>query len=828
MTDSIRQAVTRALDAAGFAHQSRGPLVRVQIPPLHRRRFQGRDAIQLSFNPEIWIPDPGVELVVPGCAFLEALEAVLRADGAGTSVWIGGELAGGLKKEEEWKKRFTVSNATLGDVGGRFGRRTLLRFVYEVRLPGPPPRTEILPIIWDATKKRVLKPRAASELLARPWYGEAEVRGLVRDPIAPLSLKAHRQARTYCDQELARRLSPLLAKSNARLRARIAEEVANLASDLGARLERADSQHEKDEIREEHERRVALVNSKLGEAYRARLSAETLLVELEHTPEFHYIHGRTQEAVAVTPAMRAGRFLDAQCLQCNEPQSRYLLAPREAGSAPLVCESCGQTCVGKGCDSVLIRSAPTFCNLCRTDRWCTDHLKSCAHCNETICPTHRGRTSCCRRTMCHAHSGTTEDGSERLCPDHGRVCSVDGYWHRTLQGVTCPVTDRWLAKKNAVLVPGDDRPLHPDAVVTCPTSGRRVARDRAVACAHDGRLHHRDEMRRCARSGRLLCPQHRIVTTFPPTETIDSRDARTCQATGGRLHKDDQATCSASAKKVHKSLLITCPVTKKKLLSTAAVSLAGDGRKLHPTAVKVCAATKRPVALDRAVKSTLRPGNWLRRDEAAKCQITGAVGPKRELIVLRCCKRRALLATDVPEQHSHFLPIPDSDGWVCTDHFGRCTSGGHLAKRRTLRTSATSGAPVCPAHRAECVCHGTVHEQDLMWSTPYRDATFCTKQLRMTCERCHLETPRREGGRCEWCDAAAPIGPADLEIRATYQTAVKPYLPWYSVSPTVLVSGTRRCRVFLVDGFFQGYRWFRVQETRTWELNALTAEWEEL
>lgn len=828
MTDALRSTVIRALDAAGFSHRTRGPFLEVDVPARFRPQFQRRSRLELSFNATAWDPTHEVELIVPGCAFLDNLEDVLRQLGASRGVWVGGDLSANEALGSVWVERFKIYGGKLQNTESAFRADQYLRFVYEVRLPGPPPRTELIPVVWHARTGKALEPQEAGRLLDLQWYAAEELRGVVNARLPPVSEQDRQRARSTCDKTLQHRLGPVLSSTQKVLSERLSEERRHLEEDKRARLSEAKSKEEQDQITAEHDRRIDLIQKQEDEAYRAKVGLVTRLVRLEQAPIFVYQHSRTKETVRVRPILRGRRLIDAQCAHCDVPRTKYLLAPGLDATPPLLCTTCGVNCASSTCSGVLLRKSNPVCQHCEVAKYCDLHHLPCAACNNRTCPDHLVRAHCCGRHLCPSHCGRSADGSTVYCATHGRQCTIDKRWYARSDGISCPITGLWMARQNASRAPGDARLLHPSALVTCASSGMQVARDRAEKCDADGRWHAPSELAFSARDRKKLCPEHRILTQLPPGVLIDRRQATRCQESKKICHRDEVMTCSSTGLRVHQSLLVTCDVTGKRLLSRAATAVPGDPRVLHPSAATKCGVSGRLVASDRAVPDAIVNGRLLHPEETARCELTGRIGAKRHQIRLACCRRRAILEPDQPSSMEHLLRSPSGPGWVCTEHYGRCSKGGHVVPNGDLERCATTLEPLCPQHRVYCDCHHHAQDPDYLWRTPYLQDKFCRAHERMVCDHCGWTTPSHPHHVCQWCVDSVPLSSAPDQVRQVFHRIVRPRLPWYVLSPTVVASGTARAWLFEVTTLLNGRRMFLIRGKRLFERSLPAGSWREV
>ncbi len=802
----LRNVVTQALRALGFPwRELHGALV-VDVPPPYRRFFRRgkeRTRLELVFDLELWAGDRSVELVVPGSAVLDGLATCLRMRGATRAIQVGGDLAGDGALLDRWRRDFSVDNGALREVHDRFVQRLALRYVYEVRLPGPPPVTELIPVIWDLEERSVMSPQRVAALRRSPWYGETEVRGVLRASIRLPSTGESQQARRACDQELQRRVARQLSASLAQLTRDADQERQDIYADLQLRLAEAEHDADRRVFEEEASRRVERLDRLVEGGLEATLSTEALLVRFAHRFELDYAHARSGEAARIRPRVRAGHLLDAQCQWCDEPRHAYLLAEPSQGA--LACTVCAIACRDATCDALIRRSPPpeerspdARCLLCEAPAWCRRHQEVCAHCGTPACPDHRRAAACCGRAICADHLFAEPLEGRSICADHGRVCSADGRTWWEADGVTCPVTGEWFAAINGRGVPEDGRLLHPRAYVTCPTSGVELARDKAIACAGDGRLHHPGQMLACDKTGAVICPEHRARTTLPPAIWIDAGRLRTSAETGLTFDVTAAEACTVSGQIYHRSELLRCPIARELFHpSAAAPPRPDDPRRLHPSAVVSCAQSGRPIAIDRAVEDGFRPGVRLHPASVGTCQLSGRRTASGCLVELTCCGRLAARGTPEAAHERRLIALAD-DRWACDDHYGRCVVGDHPLPLDELSAGAPSGRLLCVDHQVRCDCHGDIWEPQATWASPYDHARrYCPRTPQSLCSRCGLTFRSGDAaGECEWCQAPIDLRYDASPLWLSYAQNIRPLLPWYQIRLRVIASGTASAACF--------------------------------
>ncbi len=847
----LQGVVTDTLTSLGFpwTWASRS-LIEARVPPEFRHHF-GRGRLRLTFDASVWEYDRGVELVVPGCVLLENLESCLRDCGAARSIVFGGCVSPGPEMREEWRQQIRVLNAEL--VGEkdllRWGRT--LRLLFEARLPGPPPTTELLPVFYDLAQRSILRSEVASVFMARDrhWYQLEEVRALVREPVEWPSPGTMKPVIDAASGEVRKRVKVLLHADGADRGREVEQEKHRLRAEFEQRLWEAESDEDRQEMREELERRLGLLDESLHGGASISLVSATLLAVGDQALEVSYRSSRTSELVTLRPKVKNGHVLLDLCSWCSQERSEYLLVP---GEQNIVCTSCGVACRDDHCGVVLRHSSSPLCVHCQEPAWCEDHVFVCAACGERCCPEHGGPVSCCEDQYCSIHVHEDAETGETLCPKHGADCSVDGKWRHIVRMLTCELTGERFFEGHRIELPGDDRIISPNAIVTCASSGRRVARDRAKPCAADGRMHHLDELVRCAVTKAWLCPEHRTKVQLPAVMVVDSRRAVTCSELGVAIDRSVAGTCSVSGNVYHRDKLTTCPATERLLHPSQARVIDGDGRKLHPSAVLFCSATGEPIASDRCVPDQFASDAPLHPDAAVRCELSNKTTARSRTEVVACCGRRVAkdfvartaisgrLACSEHRQHCEHhgnWVMPDEavtcpitgkklciehtrlvdccgrrvakrqtlaigDGKLgCTEHWVSCGEGGHPVPREQTRTCSTTGRPVCAEHGVICACHHGFHQRSLLTEDPYQPgAFFCSDRVR-GCGYCGLEAPKdaNHESACRYCAAALTVtqDPPSF-LSDAYQRRVVPLLPWYQVSIRVVLSGTEHLAVVTI------------------------------
>ncbi len=928
-TARLSRIVTTALDTLALSYRLERGVLHVDLPPEIRHHFSRKRSVSLTFDPDIWAIDRSLDLIVPGSQFLEALEEALKDRGAGQTVWIGGRLAGSPDLLEAWKMRFQVRGGSLSAIGGQSPQKRFLKLTYEVRLPSTPPRTELIPIVWDIEQAQILPPDQQGKLLARTWYGQEEAQGVLPDSLRPPQDAEIKRASKNIEAALQKRVAQAVRQIQSERAINASQELKELKRDLRKRLEDAEPS-EAAAIQQEFVRRQARLKAWQTHQAEASLLSSTILFSFTHILQLEYAHTVIKQKILVTPRQRAGELLDAQCAWCDAvaPGGVLLLLP-EPGEHPLACIRCGRACAEPTCAVVMhLEQHHITCAHCREDfRFCSAHDVLCPICSSHSCPDHSETASCCNEVVCTTHLRPHgQDESALLCTRHSQQCSIEQTWFPTKKMTRCPVTGKWLQRSRAVSPRGDARLLHPEAVIHCASSDVPVATDRARRCGYDNQQHHPSEMKRCAQTDALFCPEHRTETTWAPAQTIDIRRKRTCDETRHVIDVSQSGKCSASGKTFHKTLLVKCPISDKYLHHSLAISPPGDARHLHPEAVLRCASSGVQVATDRAkrcgydnqwhhptqlkacvhtraslcpehrVQTTWEPSQIIdirrartcsethrtmdvtqagvcsvskrtfhksllfacpvtgkqlhiraarhapddpsllvhpaaivrcviskrlmvktlaRQDELtgvfpihptalSVCQLSNRQTARKHLTKLNCCGRMAAIIPKLPQVMSRLIRL-STGKWVCTDHYGMCTDGPHPVPRSALVVSRLKQEPYCHSHLFTCDCHGEAIHIGSRWTSPYEpDRLYCPRAKKNRCTRCDIQyRDSPQSLICPWCTSPLPLVASPPALQDLYKSLIKPRLPWYALRAGITVSGNQQVAVFEISGVFQ-------------------------
>ncbi len=855
----LREVVERALESLGAPLRWESDnLLRVEIPPAHRHHFDNRKTLRLAFEHLLWEQGRDLELVAPGSSVLRSLEDALRELGAGTGVVYSGAFSQGTELGEEWEKRMTVVLAKLERTDATPRQNALIRFVYEVKLAGPPPTTELVPIFWDPKRGDILDETRAAELSRAQWYEQAEVASLIGKPAVWPKAEKLKTGENRAERALQRKLAGLMHTASAGRRESITSEKLRLEREFLARHQEVSSPEERQDLAEEHTRRIDVLKEMDSSKAECSLLSRTLLVQGELALALRYVHDRTGAQLTLRPKLRAGKLLYDQCEHCQEPRYDYLIRAPKGGVPALVCTTCGLNCQSSECGSVLLHQTKPVCRYCDAPRFCKEHTEICAVCKRSCCADHGQQPECCARVVCQQHLVIEHGTARKLCVEHAGQCSVDKRWRARSALLTCPVTWKLLAPEHAVSVPGDTRALHPEAVLISPSSGKRVAQDRAVPCSADQALHHPQDMAECAATKELFCSLHLVEVGEPWRMKVAIGRARKHSRTGVMMDESVAKTCSVSGAVLLATEIQKCPVTK--LLFDPVLGIELSGRLLHPDGVVLCSVSGKHIARDLAKRDDFNGGGYLHPSAATRCEFSNKTTALSKTHIVSCCNRRVAESLTVASAVSGKLVCPqhrkrcqDHDAWVlpdeaitcevtgrdsclehtrqaacgrrmvlerapfqlehgkwgCTDHFAQCAFRGHPAKVSDLKNCATSGKPVCSTHGAECTCHSRRHERSLLREIPYYPrGRYCEAGI-LNCPNCGIKGPRSGGRVCQYCANKQPLGQSSTQIQGLYKRRVAPVLPWFTVSTSISVSGTTSVALFTVDTMLSGSKRYR-------------------
>ncbi len=856
----LREVVQRALESLGATLRWESEnLLRVKIPPAHQHHFDNRKTLRLAFEHLLWEQGRDLELVAPGSSVLRSLEDALRELGAGTGVVYSGAFSRGTELGEEWEKRMTIVLAKLQHTDATPRQNALIRFVYEVKLAGPPPTTELVPIFWDPKRGDILDEARAAELSRTQWYEQAEVASLIGKPAVWPKAEKLKMGEKRAERALQRKLAGLMHTASAGRRESITSETLRLEREFLARHQEVSSSEERQDLAEEHQRRIDVLKEMDSSKAECSLLSRTLLVQGELALALRYVHDRTGAQLTLRPKLWAGKLLYDQCKHCQVPRYRYLIHAAKGNAPTLVCTTCGLNCESSECGSVLLHQTKPVCSYCDAPRFCKEHTEICALCKKSCCADHGQKPDCCERFVCQQHLVIEHGTAQKLCSTHAGRCSVDQGWRLKTTLVICQVTGKSLAPEHTVSVPGDARQLHPDAVLISPSSGKRVAQDRAVPCSADQAHHHPQDMAACAVTEELFCSLHLVEVGAPRRMMVAIGRAREHSRTGVMMDESVAKTCSVSGAILLATEIQKCPVTK--LLFDPVLGIKLSGRLLHPNAVVICSVSGVRVARDEAVKDRFKSGALLHPDAATVCEQTKRITALSRTKIPECCNRRIaeslLFRSAVSgklvcsthrmrcDDHADWvLPneavrceltgrnsciehtrtaecgrrmIPErapfqlkNGNWGCIDHFAECVSGPHPVKVSELKDCATSGKPVCSAHSAECICHGKPHRNSLLEGTLYcPDRKYCSAGI-MNCHRCGIKGPRGTVNICQYCEKAQSLDRTSVQIQSMYSLQVAPLLPWYTVKTSVFASGTESVALYTIETLLSNSKRFRV------------------
>ena len=666
----------------------------VDLPPGVRRHFGSVKELRLVIDYDVWQQDRSTTLVAAGSRFLEELEAALVPPAAPDSELWGGELLPDGGVVERWFERVRVVNAVLStaDSGSSTRFEELHLLVFEADVPGPPPTTEVVPMVWASEEARFLAPAEVARVNDQHWYPHREVAAFVESHTKPRATGV-RTAREMAEGELARRLAPLLDQQYRQRKKDLDKEQERLDLDLSAR--KADAAHARnardaetdEQLKAEFDRRTKLLSERANATAQVALRAHLIL----HRGKVDYVARlkRQDDQVVSAPLPQvAGRIRQDLCSWCGDVQHEYLAEPGlETG---LACTNCAAACRAEHCGGLVRRRVPDACASCEAPRYCSAHHSTCGFCDAAPCIEHTLRCdeTSCDSNLCPKHARKLDEQTH-LCDRHAAVCEVGGEVVRRADAFECPVTTHWVCAEHGVRPADDERVLHPKGVVTCSTTGEITARDRAGICAHDKQWHREPLLRTSEATQDLLCPEHRGAVDRPEGWEVESSRRILCPATNLTVDRSVTAKCSVSGAICFIEALLRCPVSKKLLRPSAAVVLPGDGRALHPSAVVVCATTGDQLALDHVVY----------------CQ-TGELPHRRELMAKSSATGRHLCAShrvlvDRPEgwtvELDRCVQCPESGLVIDMSRAATCSASSELCFEEVLITCAVTGRKLRPS-----------------------------------------------------------------------------------------------------------------------------------
>lgn len=676
MNADVRALVLDALDVLDLEHHSESQgILRVRIPERMRAFLGDTRQLRLVFDPDVWQHDRTTDLVAPGSPVMIGLESALRA-GAAVSVRVGGDLMPDPSIRRAWDERMQVLNAVVEGEASTVTSSFVVRFLYEVRLVGPPPTMELIPVAWSEAKRRILSPTELGELRGMPWYEPSELRAFsaLEFPNWGPSLD---RARVDCHTHLQGMLESLLSRKASRraLRARQLEDQYRYEAN-----ERLREHQEKSggndsvilEIQEELKQRLA----QLTEALEARCAVLERTIQVFQVCDSQLLlrlrAGRGGAVVNYSVPTRNGGLRDDLCRTCSEPRRRYYL---DARRGDLLCDECAIPCRDDACFAFVGKGDKSACSLCSSARYCSDHVEGCGRCGRGACREHRLKVEC-GAWFCVDHKPPMSRGERLVCDKHSMVCSVDGLRTHADDMIACAVTGKKMYKGNAVKLANDDRQLHPSAVIECSFTGEQIATDRVASCEVDGGLVDRTFLKSIEDT--QVCPAHTVELDEPAGRLARSDRVAVCALTQRTLHKRDVATCSVDGRTYGRNLMTTCPITDKILFRQHAVDV-GDGRLLHPAGVVTCG----------------KSGDQLATDGAAYCAVDGA------------------------PFHPRFVAISVEGETLCPTHGVEVDlPRGAVIRRANLRVCAATRTKMSPSVARVCSIRGKVYRPGLVFECP--------------------------------------------------------------------------------------------------------------
>jgi hypothetical protein len=686
----LRRLVVQALDAVRVPHRRvAGGGLEVDLPVHLRTHFRGRSRLRLLFDEEVWRHDRDAELVTVGSPFLVGLETLLKETGP-VSVLVGGEWFREPRAFEEWRTTFTLLNAR--EVGPHDSVHTdaILRFTYEITIPGATDRAELVTLAWQEGTG-LLDPARIAELHRQRWYAPSEVGGVGGEDLPAAVLL---QARSACEKGLRTKVLPVYEEELSAIRASLAEEASRVRDEARVRRAELVTPDRRQEIDEEERLRLERIGRNRDAG--CRVVEQTLQIWRVARRDLWLDVARMGDGRVVrVPLTRnqAGRFRQDLCGGCTHSHFRYLVSPAE--QTRLLCEQCGALCSAEGCPEVLSLQRPSSCPKCERPRFCASHGSACSACGVAHCPGHTVRASCCDAAHCPDHPPVESRDGRLLCRKHAATCAFDGQWTHVDDLVTCPLTGRVLFVGNAVTPRGDDRLLDPAAVVSCATTGELVARDRAGQCAVDELWHRIEHLETI--DGEHVCHGHTTIVDVPPGVQVRSDRVQVCGDTSARLAPSAAETCSVRGRVYDRRLLVECPITLQWLHRAEAVSPPGDERMLHPSAVLRCPETGHLVARDRAIRDELAKSEvWLSPEGVVTCAISKGRTARSNSVVAACCGRQVAMPFAGRS--------PVSDRWWCREHGVLCEAHKVPVLPDEAVSCAISGRALCLEHTVAVEC----------------------------------------------------------------------------------------------------------------------------
>ena len=610
VSHALEDRVAQGLHALGAqVSQVANGIWNVSLPVGTRRFFDGAPNLTLVFDYDTWHLQPSKSVFVAhGSQFLEQLERALAPPASVQDLW-GGELLPDHDVVERWTRKVRV----LGTSGPPSGAGDVLfqpfhHLEFEVELPGPPPTTEVIPVLWSAHEDRVLSPPQAAELLAQHWYTRAEAHAFLSEE-AETDQTSRITAQERAQDALVSRLAPSLLRQRAERSRQTEAERERLQREANARIEAiwaGRTEESESEVERGLERRLALLQRRIDGRARVRLLNHTVLQQGAVSYVARFRRADSSGDVWVPLPRVAGAIRHDLCSWCDEPRNEYVLAPTEESS--LACTECATACIASHCGLPVRRRGPPDCRHCHRPSYCSEHHVGCSACLEqgspsSWCPEHANHCSFdgCANSLCPTHTSWRSE-EEPLCPEHSAVCSVAGEVLRRNEVSRCPVTEQLVCAQHGVHAPDDPRRLHPDGTVRCGTSQRVLAKDRAGRCSVDNGWHALEHLSTSDATNATCCSGHLVAVDRPVGWRVELERVLSCPESNLRIDVSASSICSVSREACFVDALVTCPVTRQLFRPSLARLLPDDDRVLHPSAVDTCNSTGLSTARDRLAK----------------------------------------------------------------------------------------------------------------------------------------------------------------------------------------------------------------------------------
>lgn len=427
----LQDLVRDALTALRIPHRYEGDtLLAVSIPEEAAFAFGGRREIVLCFDPAVRGQASEVDLVVPGCSFLDGLGTLLEQGGA-----VARAVAGLAVRPHEVNRqvagRLTVLAGRAGPPVTEVRHREVCRYTVLVAVGGSERATEVLPIFCDLETGEEIP---GGPIMAASLYDAAEARRLLSaSEAAPRPPEAYTRHLDRVHRLALARIRPWLAERLAANRRAMQAEEQAVERYYEELLGECEEKEEQAAIREEWSRKRKALAARFDIDVDLALGGilHISVPELRTTLRVEAVrHGGEPRPIACEVAstdLRGGLPLCA----CGARTFRVVASARHG---TLLCEACGAVCrvCGEG-----VRREDLGCAVCERDgvpawreggaaRCCRDCLIPCACCGEARCPDHLVEVPCCGRKVC---TGCTErcDACRRtLCKDHVGACATCG------------------------------------------------------------------------------------------------------------------------------------------------------------------------------------------------------------------------------------------------------------------------------------------------------------------------------------------------------------------------------------------------------------------